>query len=150
MNYPLYLNENYIMLAKSLMKIRKFVKIFLIFFLLLVVPYGMYFFYRLDKPKVIKALPDPFVFNNGTYVETVTDWSVRREEIKQILLDEEYGHMPGRPDAIEAELTDLKERGADTTHAQVNLSIIPFNDSDTKIELPLISISPRERALFQR
>ncbi|MFO8017505.1 MAG: hypothetical protein R6U96_02620 [Promethearchaeia archaeon] len=130
------------------MKIPKFVKVFIIFLLLFVVPYGMYFLYRLDKPKMIKALPDPFVFNNGTYVETETDWSARREEIKQLLLDEEYGHMPGRPDAIEAELTDLKERDDDSILAQVNLSIIPFNDSDTKIELPVDLYIPKGEGPF--
>ncbi|MHA1277401.1 MAG: alpha/beta hydrolase family protein [Candidatus Helarchaeota archaeon] len=66
-------------------------------FILGITTYGAYFLYRLDRPKIIKAIPDPFLFNNGTRVQTEAEWQARRLEIKEMLLDLEYGHMPFDP-----------------------------------------------------
>ena len=91
--------------------------------------YGLYFWYRWDKPLVIKPLPDPFEFNNGTRVETVEEWQVRRQEIKDTLLEIEYGHMPGRPDALKAKIIDSEEREDGSTLNTLKLTIIPSNSS---------------------
>ncbi len=67
--------------------------------------YVLYGLYRLDKPCIIKAFPDPFLLNNGSRVQTEADWLIRRAEIKETLLDLEYGHMPpGHPDNITAQV----------------------------------------------
>jgi endo-1,4-beta-xylanase len=56
-----------------------------------------------DKPKPaadlpeIKELPNPFVFNDGTPVRTADDWTKRRDEIKNLFQDYEYGHLPPKP-----------------------------------------------------
>ena len=111
------------------MKIRKIIKISVLILIIIIVPYGVYFLYRLDKPKIIKPFPDPFIFNNGTYVESKGDWLVRREEIKDILLDIEYGRMPGRPDAIKAKIIDSKEKDGGSTEKIIKLTLIPDNNS---------------------
>lgn len=41
-----------------------------------------------------EGLPDPFEFLDGTRVQTLEDWSRRREEIKQMMLYYEYGFPP--------------------------------------------------------
>ncbi len=42
-------------------------------------------------------LPDLFTFNDGTPVKTEADWQRRREEIVDIILEEEYGKIPDIP-----------------------------------------------------
>lgn len=111
------------------MEWKKNIKIGLFVFLLGLGTYGIYFLYRVDKPEIIKSFPDPFLFNNGTSVETEEDWSVRREEIKEILFDEEYGHMPERPDAIEVKIDNSEEKDDGSTKQELTLTIIPFNST---------------------
>jgi len=89
--------------------------------------FGIYFLISFDKPFIVKPFPNPFIFNNGTQVTTQEDWAVRREEIKEILLDIEYGHMPGRPDALQAEEISSEVRADGSTAKVVELSIIPSN-----------------------
>lgn len=43
-------------------------------------------------------LPDAMLFNDGKHVETEADWNERREEIKEILQSECYGHRPPAPE----------------------------------------------------
>ncbi|MBN2150127.1 MAG: hypothetical protein JW839_01650 [Candidatus Lokiarchaeota archaeon] len=52
--------------------------------------------------ELIKKFPDPFVRNNGKRVASLTEWETRREEIKEIILDFEYGTMPGPPARVDA------------------------------------------------
>jgi len=57
----------------------------------------------------IKELPDPFLMNNGKRVQTRKDWKTRREEIKTILADYEYGQMPPPPGNVTGEITSKAE-----------------------------------------
>src|SRR5580704_2338244 len=49
-----------------------------------------------DLPE-IKELPNPFTFVDGSPVKTKADWERRRQEIKELFQDYEYGHMPPKP-----------------------------------------------------
>jgi hypothetical protein len=51
----------------------------------------------------IPELPDPFRMDDGARVASPDDWARRREEIREILLSQEYGHMPPPPGAVRAE-----------------------------------------------
>lgn len=51
----------------------------------------------------IPELPDPFRTDDGARVASPYDWARRREEIREILLSQEYGHMPPPPGAVRAE-----------------------------------------------
>lgn len=42
-------------------------------------------------------LPDPFALEAGGRVATAEQWKRRREEIKALLLEQEYGHLPPAP-----------------------------------------------------
>jgi len=109
--------------------LKKNVKNGFLIFLLVFGTYGIYFLYRIDKPVIIKPFPDPFIFNNGTQVKDEEDWQARREEIKELLLDEEYGHMPGRPDALNATEISSEVRADGSIAKVVELSIIPSNET---------------------
>lgn len=49
---------------------------------------------------VIKELPNPFQFVDGSPVKTKDDWARRRTEIKTLFEDYMYGPMPPRPKKI--------------------------------------------------
>ncbi|MDQ1255605.1 MAG: hypothetical protein QG656_197 [Candidatus Hydrogenedentes bacterium] len=44
-----------------------------------------------------EELPDPFLMNDGTRVTSPEEWRGRRDEIVELLLDIEYGHVPPSP-----------------------------------------------------
>jgi hypothetical protein len=54
-------------------------------------------FPSVEQLPVIKGLPDPFLFNDGTRVKTREDWPRRRTEIEAAILHYEYGRMPPAP-----------------------------------------------------
>ena len=47
-----------------------------------------------------KELPNPFVFADGSAVRTPEDWQRRREELKSLFEDCEYGHLPPKPEKM--------------------------------------------------
>jgi endo-1,4-beta-xylanase len=49
-----------------------------------------------DLP-VVKELPNPFIFLDGSPVKTAKDWDRRRVEIKGLFEEYMYGHMPPKP-----------------------------------------------------
>ena len=50
--------------------------------------------------RLIKHLPDPFLMQDGRRVISVEDWQKRREEIKDMMLNIQYGTMPGPPEKV--------------------------------------------------
>lgn len=85
------------------------------------------------RTKVIKPLPDPFVFEDGSRVATPADWGRRREEIKDLLQRIEYGHLPGRPDALHATLEQVEDLGNGSRHETLTLSIVPSNATPARV-----------------
>jgi hypothetical protein len=89
----------------------------------------LYFVIGHDHPLVIKPFPDPFIFNNGTRVSTIQDWNARRGEIKDLLLNTEYGTMPGRPDRMLVVETSTVDIGVGKTMRALTIVIVPSNAS---------------------
>lgn len=56
-----------------------------------------------DQLPVIEELPDPFVMNDGGRVQSRADWEKRREEIKEMILYYQYGHIPPAPKKIKVQ-----------------------------------------------
>jgi len=50
-----------------------------------------------EKLPVVKELPDPFTFSDGSRVTSPGDWNRRRTEIQNAILHYEYGRMPEAP-----------------------------------------------------
>jgi pimeloyl-ACP methyl ester carboxylesterase len=51
----------------------------------------------MDKLPSIPQLPDPFLLPGGSRVKDKADWLRRREQIKRMILDYEYGHPAPAP-----------------------------------------------------
>ncbi len=48
----------------------------------------------------IQELPNPFVFSDGAVVRDANDWKRRREELKKLFQDYEYGWLPAKPEKM--------------------------------------------------
>lgn len=55
-------------------------------------------------PELKGELPDLFELADGGRVRTAQDWARRREELRELILDIEYGHLPPVPAAVRGEL----------------------------------------------
>ncbi len=75
----------------------------------------------------IAELPDPLRFQDGSTVRSPEDWEKRRAEMKRLLLDYEYGHLPSGPFNVEAaSVEDLGSEEIQTTHHRlVHLVVDP-------------------------
>jgi len=51
------------------------------------------------------TLPDPLVFQSGAPVASTDRWPARREEMRQLLLQYEYGHVPPAPGNVALDAT---------------------------------------------
>ncbi|HEX4797516.1 MAG TPA: hypothetical protein VH370_27225 [Humisphaera sp.] len=47
-----------------------------------------------DALPAIAQLPDPFLLKDGSRVATAAQWAAHREELKELILSYEYGHLP--------------------------------------------------------
>lgn len=48
----------------------------------------------------IKELPNPFVFADGSLIQSKEDWQRRRKELKELFEAYEYGHLPAKPEKM--------------------------------------------------
>ena len=55
-----------------------------------------------DLPE-IRELPNPFLFGDGSPVRNADDWKRRREELKNLFQDYEYGRLPPKPQKMTIE-----------------------------------------------
>lgn len=80
----------------------------------------------LDKTIEELKLPNVLQFKDGKYVTNITEWEKRREEIKQILVKEEYGNIilkPHVPISFETIKEDDKYCGAKFIYKEINLTL---------------------------
>ena len=54
-------------------------------------------------PKTTTKLPDPFRFENGEKVRTVAEWERRRREMRDLIVEIEYGGLPPAPSTTRCE-----------------------------------------------
>jgi hypothetical protein len=96
-----------------------------------------------DRLPSIPQLPDPFLFPDGTRVKTRADWERRREQIKALILDYEYGHPPTAQVKVSAKQSTVIKDEKMTVYKYV-LSIGP----DKKIATNLILTLPAGKGPF--
>ncbi len=58
----------------------------------------------IDQLPSVKDLPDPFLFNDGSRVQSPADWPKRRLEILQATLAYEYGELPPAAGNVKADV----------------------------------------------
>jgi hypothetical protein len=76
---------------------------YLLFTLLCTVAWAQnrsYNFPTVDELPVIEELPDPFIMEDGTRVETLADWEKQREYLKAMIQHYEYGFRPPVPEDV--------------------------------------------------
>ncbi len=57
-------------------------------------------FYAAVSSAPAAELPNPFIFADGSAVRRPEDWQRRRSEIKSLFEDNEYGHLPPKPERM--------------------------------------------------
>ncbi|MBE6724051.1 MAG: hypothetical protein E7576_02470 [Ruminococcaceae bacterium] len=56
---------------------------------------------KITKYEVLGKLPDPFLFNDGRRVKTLSDWEEKRKELFDPCVGLQYGGMPPEPEFLE-------------------------------------------------
>jgi len=79
--------------------------------------------------KIKKMLPDPFALVNGTKVTSINQWEQWRKETKEMVLELEYGTMPGAPDDVRIDVLESVEREGNLAVQKMRFTFIPRNDS---------------------
>ena len=88
-----------------------------------------------DLP-IIKELPDPFLFRDGSRVKTKEDWARRREELRALILQYEYGHLPPPPGNVAGkELSSKKDEATGATVKEILLTMGPENRVQAHLDL---------------
>ncbi|OCH94837.1 hypothetical protein OBBRIDRAFT_721831 [Obba rivulosa] len=77
------------------------------------------------------ALPDPFVFNDGTPVQTVEDWACRRAQIGALIQGYEAGTLPGKLDQLSGSFSQSGTKGTLTITAETGGKSISFASTIT-------------------
>ncbi|KAN0120173.1 carbohydrate esterase family 15 protein [Hyaloscypha variabilis] len=76
-------------------------------------------------------LPDPFLFTDGTQVQSSDDWECRQQQIKELILRYELGYLPPKPDYLTANLTATTIKYGNLTIPTHNLNINTTNGGTT-------------------
>ena len=88
-----------------------------------------------------RELPDPLLMENGERVHTVEQWSVRRDEMKRLLLEHEYGTMPAESTGARLQCHARPQLRADDLHQaiRVDLAVPPVCVVDAEVDPPRAS-----------
>ncbi len=88
-------------------------------------------FPTVDELPEIKELPNPFVFLDGTSVETRSDWERRRKEMKAMVLHYQFGHAPPAPAADNIKMETVSETPALNDQAVKRVVRLRFGPDNT-------------------
>ena len=61
---------------------------------------------RITEYNVADKLPDPFKFDDGTFVKSREDWEKRKKEIYKTAVELQYGTQPPAPEVLSFEVLD--------------------------------------------
>ena len=101
--------------------------------------------------RLIKKLPNPFLFSNGKIVSTLSDWEIRRSEICQMMLDLQYGTMPPAPETVRVETIDSQQIQNQNQFDQLRFIFIPDNKSpEINFDLDVKFYRPSSRVIEKR
>jgi hypothetical protein len=76
-------------------------------------------------------LPDPFTCKDGHRVKSPDDWPARRVELQELLLANEYGHLPPPPkSSTGVMIVSHKSKTIEATHRQFKITCDPGADRE--------------------
>ena len=87
----------------------------------------------------VRELPDPFLMSNAKVVKSRADWERRRAEIRQMLLEYEYGTVPD--DAGQTEATEAVPAQTLASHATIHELKLTMGPGG-KVSTPLVLTVP--------
>ncbi|HTL30998.1 MAG TPA: alpha/beta fold hydrolase [Tepidisphaeraceae bacterium] len=87
----------------------------------------------------VNDLPDPFVFTNGSRVQTKDDWTRRRAELRELIMHYEYGELPPAPHNVKGVLiiSHFPKRPAKIQHRQYKVTCGPHDKLSFVVDLLL-------------
>ncbi|TFY56038.1 hypothetical protein EVG20_g9086 [Dentipellis fragilis] len=77
------------------------------------------------------ALPNPFIFNDGTPVQSKDDWTCRRAQIAALIQGYEAGTLPGKPSSLSGTFSQSGTKGTLAITASNGGSSITFSPTIT-------------------
>jgi len=86
--------------------------------------------------RLIKQLPNPFLFSDGRIASNLGDWEIRRFEICRMLLDLQYGTIPPAPDTVHVDTVNSQQITNKHHCDQLRFSFVP-DKRHTKISFDL-------------
>jgi len=101
--------------------------------------------------RLIKKLPDPFIFQDGRRVVSTNDWQQRREEIKGMMLNIQYGTLPGPPEKVHVITLEDQTLASGEKHEKLRFEFTPQKDHpDLKFAMDVTVWHPSPDCLTQR
>ena len=86
-----------------------------------------------DQLPSIAQLPDPFLLPDGSRVKTPQQWADHRQQLKDLILTYEYGHLPP-PSPVQAKVVSSKKLdGSDVTESEIELRMGPGGQIPVKM-----------------
>src|SRR5947199_7176705 len=93
-----------------------------------------------DQLPVVKELPDPFTFQNGSRVKSKRDWGRRRSELLGLILRYEYGSLPPESESVASmEVSSRSIAGPGAVEKQIILTMGPGGSVHTHLVLSIPS-----------
>ena len=101
--------------------------------------------------KLIKKLPDPFLKEDGSRVVTLEDWNLRRQEIKDMIINIQYGSMPNSPEKVTITNLESKTLDGGETQDELYFDFVPKRDQpEIKFGMNVTVLSPSVEAVKRR
>ena len=98
--------------------------------------------------KLIKKLPDPFLKEDGSRVVTLEDWNLRRQEIKDMIVNIQYGSMPNSPEKVTITNLESKTLDGGETQDELYFDFVPKRDQPKiKFGMNVTVLSPSLEAV---
>lgn len=91
----------------------------------------------LQSLPAVEELPDPFAFTDGTRVRSRDDWARRRAELKEIIQQYAYGHLPPAGKVTAAEQVSNRNEEIHATVKEVLLRVGPGGKLPLRLFLTL-------------
>lgn len=94
-----------------------------------------------EKLLLLRNIPELMKLNSGRKVTTAEDFMSRREQIKKILQEEEYGYIPKKPDHLSVELiSEVSFCAGKATHRHLKFTVT-FGEKE--FSFPVQSVIPK-------
>ena len=89
-----------------------------------------------------RNIPELLRLKSGKTVKKLADWEKRREEIKKILQEEEYGYIPEKPDHLDVEVKEEVKNFCAGKCQRKNLTFT-VTIGEKKFSFPVVSAIPK-------